>query len=266
MQKPGIKSVIPFSHALTLFVLWTLITVFGIKFTTKGEEVTLLQLISKGFAFPVFIAGFVLVAYTLARNLRTVLGLYRPARLAHSILIYPLIAILCSLLASTYLGKFNNFSSYGWPLVNCLFVGISEELMFRGVLLSSLVRIYKFWRAAIILSLMFGMVHVLNGFITGLFFESFVQAILATFSGFIFLAIRVKTKSIVLAIAIHWLWDFSVFMSATNPHAGGKIIEMMVSIVLAASPLAFGILGIAQLRNRKVVEDFLAEQPESISY
>jgi membrane protease YdiL (CAAX protease family) len=127
--------------------------------------------------------------------------------------------------------------------------------MFRGVLLSSLVRIYRFWRAAIILSLMFGMVHVLNGFITGLFFESFVQAILATLSGFIF-----------LAIAIHWLWDFSVFMSATNPHAGGKIIEMMVSIVLAASPLAFGILGIAQLRNRKVVEDFLAEQPESISY
>jgi len=172
----------------------------------------------------------------------------------------------CTLLASTYQGKFNDFFLYGWPLVNCLFVGISEELMFRGVLLSSLVRIYRFWRAAIILSLMFGMVHVLNGFITGLFFESFVQAILATFSGFIFLAIRVKTKSIVLAIAIHWLWDFSVFMSATNPHAGGKIIEMMVSIVLAASPLAFGILGIAQLRNRKVVEDFLAEQPESISY
>lgn len=127
-------------------------------------------------------------------------------------------------------------------------------------------RIYKFWRAAIILSLMFGMVHVLNGFITGLFFESFVQAILATFSGFIFLAIRVKTKSIVLAIAIHWLWDFSVFMSATNPHEGSKIIENLLGIVLAASPLVFGILGIAQLRNRKVVEDFLAEQPESISY
>jgi hypothetical protein len=55
-------------------------------------------------------------------------------------------------------------------------------------------------------------------------------------------------------------------MSATNPHEGSKIIEMLVSIVLAASPLVFGILGIAQLRNRKVVEDFLAEQPESISY
>jgi len=122
MQKPSIKSVIPFSHALTLFVLWTLITVFGIKFTTKGEEVTLLQLISNGFAFPVFIAGFVLVAYTLARNLKMVLGFCRPTRLAHSILIYPLIAILCSLLASAYLGKFNDFSSYGWPLVNCLFV------------------------------------------------------------------------------------------------------------------------------------------------
>jgi membrane protease YdiL (CAAX protease family) len=113
---------------------------------------------------------------------------------------------------------------------------------------------------------MFGIVHVLNGFITGLFLESFVQAILATFSGFIFLAIRVRTKSIVLAIAIHWLWDFSVFMSATNPHEGSKIIENLVCIVLAASPLVFGILGIAQLRNRKVVEDFLAEQPESISY
>jgi hypothetical protein len=66
MRKPGIKSVIPISHALGLFVLWTLITVFGVKFATKGEMVTLLQLISKGFAFPIFIAGFVLVAYTLA--------------------------------------------------------------------------------------------------------------------------------------------------------------------------------------------------------
>jgi hypothetical protein len=55
-------------------------------------------------------------------------------------------------------------------------------------------------------------------------------------------------------------------MSATNPHEGSKIIENLLGIVLAASPLVFGILGIAQLRNRKVVEDFLAEQPESISY
>jgi hypothetical protein len=37
MQKPGIKPVIPFSNALTLFVLWALITVFGVKFREGAQ-------------------------------------------------------------------------------------------------------------------------------------------------------------------------------------------------------------------------------------
>jgi membrane protease YdiL (CAAX protease family) len=262
MRKSGTNSMIPFSHALALFVLWTLITVFGARFATASEEVTLLQLISHGFAYPIFAAGMLLVVYALARNLTTGLGICMPSGVAHWILIYPVIAILCLLLIPASLGKFNDVSLYGWLLLNCLMVGISEELMFRGVLLSSMVRIYTFWRAAIILSLMFGMVHVLNGFITGLFVESFGQAILATFSGFMFLAIRVKTKSIVLAIIVHWFWDFSVFMFASNPLDGSQLIVNLVSIVPAISPFVFGTLGIIQLRNRGVVEGFLAEQAE----
>jgi hypothetical protein len=52
-------------------------------------------------------------------------------------------------------------------IINTLMVGISEELMFRGILFNGASSSFGIWRAVWITSIIFGAVHILNGFISG---------------------------------------------------------------------------------------------------
>ncbi|MDZ7614768.1 MAG: CPBP family intramembrane glutamic endopeptidase [Flavobacteriaceae bacterium] len=89
-----------------------------------------------------------------------------------------------------------------WTFANCLLVGISEEMMFRGVLLSSFTKSWGFKKAAIAVAVIFGLVHILNALTTGKLGEGFLQAFMALVS-ILFIAYRVKNLTIVFAILMH---------------------------------------------------------------
>lgn len=99
-------------------------------------------------------------------------------------------------------------------LVNTLLVGISEELMFRGILLYGAKTRYSLWAAIWIASILFGLVHALNGFLTGQFGPALIQAVLAFASGLMFMGLRLRQNSLLPAMLIHGLWDFAVFTAA----------------------------------------------------
>jgi len=104
--------------------------------------------------------------------------------------------------------------------VNTLFVGISEELMMRGILLHGLDSKYSIVTSIILTSILFGIVHALNGLITGNFVGALIQAGLATLAGLWFGALRVRLTTIIPVMIIHALWDFAVFGSTqTGPDA-----------------------------------------------
>jgi membrane protease YdiL (CAAX protease family) len=88
--------------------------------------------------------------------------------------------------------------------------------MFRGVLFQGLRSQMRLWPAMIMTSLLFGSVHVLNVFSTGDFAGSALQALAATMSGFVFMAILIRTGSIWPAIIYHALWDFGTFMISAH--------------------------------------------------
>lgn len=82
-------------------------------------------------------------------------------------------------------------------------VGLFEESAFRGFLLVELSRAVSFWPAAILLSALFGAVHLLNGAS-----ETLIGAGAAGLFGLV-LAIAFRlTGSLWLAIGLHAGWDF----------------------------------------------------------
>ncbi|QHL90501.1 CPBP family intramembrane metalloprotease [Sphingomonas changnyeongensis] len=110
-------------------------------------------------------------------------------------------------------------------LINTALVGFSEELAFRGILWGGARRALAFWPGFLLVSALFGSVHVLNAVLTGELAAAGVQALNAFMSGAAYLAIRIRTRSIIPIMAIHALWDFTVFLAGSGsapaaPEAG----------------------------------------------
>lgn len=100
-------------------------------------------------------------------------------------------------------------------IINTLMIGISEELMFRGILFHGASSSFGIWRAVWITTIIFGADHMLNGFITGDFNASIIQAFSALTFGFSMAALRVRLDTIIPVIIFHWVWDFLTYL--TNP-------------------------------------------------
>jgi membrane protease YdiL (CAAX protease family) len=117
----------------------------------------------------------------------------------------------------------------GWPApsvvfflaLNCLLVGFSEELMFRGVLFRAFRSGMSLWPSIWLTSVMFGSVHVLNAFGTGDIFGAVIQACTAFMAGTFFLAMVLRTGSILPSMLIHAAWDFLL----TTMAAGSPVLE-----------------------------------------
>jgi hypothetical protein len=93
-------------------------------------------------------------------------------------------------------------------------VALSEELIFRGFALVSLSRAVSFWPAAVILSLLFGGLHLGNGG------EDIAGALAAALFGLV-MAITFKwTGSLWLAIGVHAGWDYAESFIFGVPDSG----------------------------------------------
>ena len=101
-------------------------------------------------------------------------------------------------------------------LINTAMVGFSEELAFRGVLWGGARKALSFWPAFLLVSAAFGSVHVFNAILTGELAAAGVQALNAFMSGAAYLAIRIRTRSILPIMVIHALWDFVVFLAGSG--------------------------------------------------
>jgi len=101
-------------------------------------------------------------------------------------------------------------------IINTLMVGISEELMCRGILFHGASSSFGTWRAVWITAVIFGAAHILNGFITGDFGSSIVQALFAFMFGFWTVALRVRLHTIIPGIIIHWVWDCIGFLTNSS--------------------------------------------------
>jgi membrane protease YdiL (CAAX protease family) len=143
----------------------------------------------------------------------------------------------------------------GWPqprvllivACNAALVAISEELMFRAILLQGMLERYAVWPAVLISSALFGLAHTGNGLATGDVSGALWQAIAAALQGVGYAAIRLRTRSIWPMVLVHGLWDYAlVTATLPNPAEDGASILPYVAL-LAVLPLC--LYGVYLLRS-----------------
>lgn len=115
-------------------------------------------------------------------------------------------------LAGSQIGKYATL----WG-ASFLAVGFAEEYVFRGYLLSTLTTGMGFWPSAVLLSALFGAVHLNNAG------ENWTGALSAGLIGlFLCLTLR-RTGSLWFAIGLHAGWDFSQSFVYAVPDSGAMV-------------------------------------------
>lgn len=98
-----------------------------------------------------------------------------------------------------------------------LIVGFAEEFLFRGYALATLAEGIGFWPAAIVLSLVFGAVHLGN------IGENPVGAVSAGLVGLLFCFSFRRTGSLWFAIGLHAAWDYGESFIYSVPDSGAVV-------------------------------------------
>ncbi len=178
----------------------------------------------------------------------TLLGWWRPAlfdrnRSAHKWpIIAPAIMALALLinLVSTDWGSYDG--AFFAASIVLLLVGFTEELTTRGLLLVGLrSRLSEIW-VWLLTSLLFGLMHLVNAISGQELGPTLQQVALAFGAGTIFYVLRRVTGSLIWAMVLHGLWDFSTFgvgHGTPGPfYALGGTLEI-IAIVIALIGVAF---------------------------
>lgn len=248
---------LPFS--LIVYIIWATITIYGGIWLSGGQRQSLTEGLSRGPLWNVVAAFLFLVAVILVAGWRD-LKFVAPR---------PMSSLRIMWLPALYIMAFLGLAAaIGLPpiglmlmiLVSTLFVGLSEETMFRGILFQALRTRVKLWPAMIWTSVLFGSVHILNALTTGELLNAMLQAFTATLSGFAFMAILVRTGSIWPAIIYHALWDFGTFSISAGQQSGSDIPAgdvggwaFLLPVVLVLPHFLYGVYLLRNVRNEDVL-------------
>lgn len=112
-------------------------------------------------------------------------------------------------------GKLIISNSFGFDdVLDLLFVGVTEEMVFRGWLLNVTIKEDKKWRYIIINALMFLAIHFPIWIHNGIFVSSFIGFgfLCVIILSVIFSYAFIKSKNILVPITLHTYWDLLMFM------------------------------------------------------
>jgi hypothetical protein len=117
-------------------------------------------------------------------------------------------------------------------LVGTLFIGVSEELLFRGVVLTFMRDRYREWIAATVTAVLFGAIHFLAGP---------VQIVASAIFGYLLYYVRRVSGGIAMPIVVHTAWDYAVFSAYTTADPvvddDTSLILFVLSVVLLLAVL-----------------------------
>jgi len=213
--------------------LWIAVTLLGAKLLLGGEQVPLDEMVKNGIGWQFVSAVVLLMAVINARKWNDLA--FSPPHSVVRVMWFPTLWIgLISMMF--FIIGLPSGRTLAFIAINTLLVGISEEVMFRGVLFRAILTQYRVWTAIVVSSILFGAVHILNVFNTGDLAGAVMQSVPAGMSGILFVAIVIRTGSIWPAIMYHALWDCVLFTMITGSQTSG----------LEANPDALESLGMAK--------------------
>ena len=175
-------------------------------------------------------------------------GLCAPKTSARSMLYY--VPVFIMLTVNLWYGVTLNYGALETTLyiLAMLCVGFLEEIIFRGLLFEAM-RKDNVKAAIIVSSVTFGIGHIIN-LINGSGAElipNILQVVYATATGFMFVMMYYKSKSLLVCIAVHGIFNaLSVFANEVNATNEMRILTALLLTVITGSYalyLAFSMKG-----------------------
>lgn len=249
--------------AVAVFIGWVLITAFAGRLWTAVPVARSIDQLLAHSVRPNFVLAVLFLFGAIALFRWRDVGLTRPKPGSLRVLWFPGLYILCFVSVVAWLGL-PPIANTLFILANTMLVGVSEELACRGVLYQGLRGRFGLWPAALASSMLFGAVHILNGFTTGDFTTASIQAITASMTGIAFVGIRIRTGSLYPGILLHGLWDFTLVatlfaVTALAKGHGGtppSLLWIGIAPVLLILPnFVYGILLIRRAAHDAVQQD-----------
>ena len=113
-------------------------------------------------------------------------------------------------------------------------VGFCEELMSRGLLLTAFrSRLPEVW-VWLLTSVLFGAMHLVNAALGAPVVNTLGQVVLAAMTGTSFYIVRRVTGSLIWAMALHGIWDISVFSVGFAPIGAAWTLSLVPVIGILA--------------------------------
>ena len=143
-------------------------------------------------------------------------------------------------------------------IIDALFVGIFEELLFRGLLLLLFLREYKEggkYYPVIVSSMIFGIVHLLNLFTNPDEIEVFIQVVYAFMIAVFFSGVFIRTRyNILYVIILHALYDIAAGFGDFKLKSATKNAEItgFISIIIMFMPLF--LYGLFLIRKKAIIK------------
>ena len=156
-------------------------------------------------------------------------------------------------------------------LIKIIGIGFFEEVVFRGIVANKLGRKYGHdakgvWLAAVLSSVLFGLVHMQNIFYGAHFIPTLVQSVVAAATGLMLVAIYYRGGSIYAMILIHAMIDIGPLFASTfttqDTVIADAINELQIQGMFLAIPMV--ILAVWLMRKSRmpeIIENIQKEYP-----
>ena len=171
-----------------------------------------------------------------------------------SLILFPFANIMLFILCfdDSILG--NDIIFFGRQCAIYMLVAIAEELFFRGLLLRELVFSYNWQpiRASLIVSVLFGVLHLLNVHSYATWSYALVQSICAFAVSVNICAVFINTKSLLLCIAIHAMINITSIGLECSAVGQQLALSNIESNIFLSVSFIYLISGIKMLNNKMV--------------
>lgn len=142
----------------------------------------------------------------------------------------PLFILILLNVPYLFIGENGNIWS---AFAGSIFVGIMEELIFRGFLFRGIEEKYNTQKAVIASGLLFGLFHLLNIGSLPIYYLV-LQIIYASAIGILFAVVFSITHSLLLCMGIHFLVDLIAFIGGDNYNITIEVFATIVCVAVAA--------------------------------
>lgn len=181
----------------------------------------------------IFFVEIVLTAFTVYVYLKHFKGSAFNKVKINGFIIEMLIAVFIIALLQIFTGDYKNkdIVLILYIVFTTLLVGISEELMFRGIVLTAFINREKHY-AIVVSSAMFSILHFVN-ILGGLPTKDMLNQMMLTYLvGIVFAFVFIKTNNLLLLMIYHSFWDMLLIVSSYVPSSLAALAMLAQNIVI----------------------------------